>query len=55
MRNILEDDEAIIKKASSNPDEFVLKPQREGGGHNFYGNSPAVDKCQRGPRFVFFV
>ncbi len=23
--------------ALKGPDNFVLKPQREGGGHNFYG------------------
>lgn len=28
--------EAIVK-ASKNPESYVLKPQREGGGNNFYG------------------
>ncbi|CAE7800500.1 GSH2 [Symbiodinium sp. CCMP2592] len=32
-----EDDSQIIKQACERPEEFVLKPQREGGGHNFYG------------------
>lgn len=32
-----EDDAQIIKQACERPEEFVLKPQREGGGHNFYG------------------
>jgi len=27
----------MIKAAISNPDRFVLKPQREGGGNNLYG------------------
>lgn len=27
----------MIAKAKANPDGFVLKPQREGGGNNFYG------------------
>lgn len=25
-------------KILNNPDDFVLKPQREGGGNNFYGS-----------------
>jgi len=28
---------AIVEEAISNPDAFVLKPQREGGGNNLYG------------------
>jgi len=31
------DDEEIVKSAIENPDLFVLKPQREGGGNNIYG------------------
>ncbi len=29
---------ALIKEAIHNPDNWVLKPQREGGGHNLYGS-----------------
>ncbi len=29
--------EAIITKAIADPDSFVLKPQREGGGNNVWG------------------
>jgi len=29
---------AIIARAVANPDDFVLKPQREGGGNNFWGD-----------------
>jgi len=29
--------EAIVRKARAAPDDFVLKPQREGGGNNLYG------------------
>jgi len=36
-----EDDEAIIRKALAAPDGYVLKPQREGGGNNFYGQDVA--------------
>ena len=32
-----QDDAEIIKKACAQPEQYVLKPQREGGGHNFYG------------------
>lgn len=28
---------AILQRAISTPDDYVLKPQREGGGNNFYG------------------
>ena len=27
----------ILQRVADNPDGFVLKPQREGGGNNFYG------------------
>ena len=30
-------DQEIAQKVLQNPDEYVLKPQREGGGHNFFG------------------
>lgn len=30
--------ENAMKMALANPDHFVLKPQREGGGHNIYGS-----------------
>ncbi|KOM52889.1 hypothetical protein LR48_Vigan09g154800 [Vigna angularis] len=33
----LEDSE-IVKNAIENPELFVMKPQREGGGNNIYGN-----------------
>ncbi|KAK9084042.1 hypothetical protein Scep_030513 [Stephania cephalantha] len=32
------DDSNIIKEAIERPELFVLKPQREGGGNNIYGN-----------------
>jgi len=37
-----EDDAAIIKKVMEDPRLYVMKPQREGGGHNFYGQDVAV-------------
>ena len=30
-------DDSIAAAAIENPEHFVLKPQREGGGNNFYG------------------
>ena len=32
-----EDAEQVVAMACANPDAFVLKPQREGGGNNLYG------------------
>jgi glutathione synthetase len=29
--------EAVVKKCLQDPEEFVMKPQREGGGNNIYG------------------
>ena len=33
--------ERIVNMAIDNPHRFVLKPQREGGGNNFYGDELA--------------
>lgn len=33
-----DDGEKFMNMALANPDRFVLKPQREGGGHNIYGS-----------------
>lgn len=32
-----EDDDDIVAKARASPHEYVMKPQREGGGNNVYG------------------
>jgi len=37
-----EDDASTIEMACRDPEGFVLKPQREGGGNNFYGNQVAM-------------
>lgn len=37
-----EDDAAIIEQACRDPHAYVLKPQREGGGNNFYGQDVAT-------------
>mmetsp|Transcript_5858 Transcript_5858/g.5020 ORF Transcript_5858/g.5020 Transcript_5858/m.5020 type:complete len:110 (+) Transcript_5858:559-888(+) len=41
MWGLSKDDEEtkeIIEHAKTNPDKYVLKTQREGGGHNFFGD-----------------
>uniref|UniRef100_A0A7S1RY77 Glutathione synthetase n=1 Tax=Alexandrium catenella TaxID=2925 RepID=A0A7S1RY77_ALECA len=37
-----EDDASIIEEARGDPHAYVLKPQREGGGNNFYGQDLAA-------------
>ncbi len=37
--NLLE----LIEMAKENCEDFVLKPQREGGGHNIYGSDIRSD------------
>lgn len=32
------DSDQVIDMALKNPEKFVMKPQREGGGHNIYGD-----------------
>ena len=31
----------IMQRAQQHPEQFVLKPQREGGGNNLYGEAAA--------------
>jgi len=31
-----EETKKLIELAKNNPNDFVLKPQRQGGGHNFF-------------------
>ena len=31
----------IMERANAHPEQFVLKPQREGGGNNLYGEAAA--------------
>lgn len=38
---------AVIQDAIQNPDRYVLKPQREGGGNNLYGQE-LVQQLQQG-------
>ena len=37
----------MLSRAEAAPDDFVLKPQREGGGNNLYGGELAARLRQR--------
>jgi glutathione synthetase len=37
--------EAAVAAARANPDDFVIKPQREGGGHNYFGEQVSSALC----------
>lgn len=47
-----EEGEEAVKMALANPEKYVLKPQREGGGNNVYGtdipNALKVSKFKHG-------
>lgn len=34
----------VIKQAIASPGDFIMKPQREGGGNNLYGPHPCFGK-----------
>mmetsp|Transcript_13006 Transcript_13006/g.14973 ORF Transcript_13006/g.14973 Transcript_13006/m.14973 type:complete len:141 (+) Transcript_13006:995-1417(+) len=38
FEEITSDTEKVIQDATENPNNYVLKTQREGGGNNYYGN-----------------
>ena len=42
-----------VEKAMATPDRFVLKPQREGGGNNVYGESDKVEMIKLRSYFIF--
>ena len=46
---------AVIADAVANPDRYVLKPQREGGGNNLYGEALAARLKEGGPGLGAFV
>ena len=47
------DADAVIAMALADPDGFVLKPQREGGGNNYYGACVrAAVRMQNAPRLT---
>lgn len=49
--------EAAVEAARARPDDFVLKPQREGGGHNLYGEEliKALDRLTPEERAAYIL
>eukprot|EP00049_Salpingoeca_infusionum_P015722 m.308094 g.308094 ORF g.308094 m.308094 type:complete len:523 (+) comp15939_c2_seq7:268-1836(+) len=47
----------VIDRVLANPQDFVLKPQREGGGSNFYGDDVAtkLNELTEGERKAYIV
>ncbi|GBF95516.1 glutathione synthetase [Raphidocelis subcapitata] len=46
---------AVIAEAIASPERFVLKPQREGGGNNLYGEELVARLRQGGPGLGAFI
>ena len=46
---------AVAAMATSQPDGFVLKPQREGGGNNIYGSAMAERLSAPSPDLGAFI
>eukprot|EP00812_Abedinium_dasypus_P010346 NODE_3969_length_723_cov_151.965569.p1 GENE.NODE_3969_length_723_cov_151.965569~~NODE_3969_length_723_cov_151.965569.p1 ORF type:complete len:152 (-),score=53.01 NODE_3969_length_723_cov_151.965569:200-655(-) len=44
-----EEDAELIERVKANPAGFVLKPQREGGGNNFYGKDAVAKLHELSP------
>lgn len=49
------DTAAVIAAALASPDDYVLKPQREGGGNNLYGAALAARLEEGGEGLAAFV
>lgn len=49
-----QDTEAIVEMALAEPDDYVLKPQREGGGNNLYGDA-MVAKLKEGKGLASYI
>lgn len=47
----------IVAKAKKNPEKYVMKPQREGGGNNFYNHQivDSLDKFSARQRSAFIL
>ena len=41
------DTAAVLEEAAASPERFVLKPQREGGGNNLYGEELKARLAER--------
>ncbi len=50
-----DDAERVIGMALSDPDAYVLKPQREGGGNNLYGEDMVARLQQRSGLGAFIL
>ncbi|KAM8947804.1 glutathione synthetase [Pelodytes ibericus] len=48
--DIGEEGDKMVETAIANPEQFVLKPQREGGGNNIYGDEikEILERCKDG-------
>ena len=46
-----------MRLARERPDDYVMKPQREGGGHNFFGEElrAALESMTREQRSAFIL
>lgn len=44
----------VIQRVRNNPQDWVLKPQREGGGNNTYGENilPKLENFERHPEYI---
>lgn len=49
------DTAAVVADAIAHPDQYVLKPQREGGGNNFYGEALAERLRQGGGGLAAYI
>eukprot|EP00927_Polykrikos_kofoidii_P073666 TRINITY_DN69687_c0_g1_i1.p1 TRINITY_DN69687_c0_g1~~TRINITY_DN69687_c0_g1_i1.p1 ORF type:complete len:537 (+),score=70.84 TRINITY_DN69687_c0_g1_i1:44-1612(+) len=52
-----EDDAEIVSRVRAEPRNFVMKPQREGGGNNVYGDSiiPKLDEMSEDERSAYIM
>ena len=46
---------AVVAHAIAQPEQYVLKPQREGGGNNYYGEALAARLAQGGRGLAAFI
>ena len=46
---------AVVADAIAHPDRYVLKPQREGGGNNLYGDALAARLQQGGEDLAAYI
>lgn len=46
---------AVLADAQLHPDRYVLKPQREGGGNNYYGEALAARLAQGGRGLAAYI